>query len=147
MKVIFVKDVKGKGRSGEIKEVSEGYARNYLFPQNLAVAANKSSLSQLAARKRKKKQNEEKERQEAESLKAKIEKVTVELQAKSGEGGRLFGSITSKQIAQALKKMDITIDKRKIDLAEPIRSLGYTDVPLKLHPDVTAKVKVHVQEQ
>lgn len=147
MKVIFVKDVKGKGRSGEIKEVSEGYARNYLFPQNLAVAANKSSLSQLAARKRKKKQNEEKERQEAESLKARIEKVTVELQAKSGEGGRLFGSITSKQIAQALKKMDITIDKRKIDLAEPIRSLGYTDVPLKLHPDVTAKVKVHVQEQ
>lgn len=147
MKVIFVKDVKGKGRSGEIKEVSEGYARNYLFPQNLAVAANKSSLSQLAARKRKKKQNEEKERQEAESLKARIEKITVELQAKSGEGGRLFGSITSKQIAQALKKMDITIDKRKIDLAEPIRSLGYTDVPLKLHPDVTAKVKVHVQEQ
>ncbi|RYL94155.1 50S ribosomal protein L9 [Sporolactobacillus sp. THM19-2] len=147
MKVIFVKEVKGKGRSGEIKEVSEGYARNYLFPQNLAVPANKSSLSRLAARKRKKKQNEEKERQEAESLKARIEKITVELQAKSGEGGRLFGSITSKQIAQALKKMDITIDKRKIDLAEPIRSLGYTDVPLKLHPDVTAKVKVHVQEQ
>jgi large subunit ribosomal protein L9 len=146
MKVIFLKDVKGKGVSGEVKEVSEGYARNYLLPQNLAVAANKSTLSQLAAKKKRKREHEKEEREKAEQLKAKIENVTIELKAKSGEGGRLFGSITSKQIVQAFKKMDISVDKRKIDLPEPIRTLGYSDVPLKLHPKVTARVKVHVTE-
>ncbi|TGA98676.1 50S ribosomal protein L9 [Sporolactobacillus shoreae] len=147
MKVIFVKDVKGKGSQGDVKEVSEGYARNYLFPQNLAVPANKGSMNQLEAQKKRKKQLEEEERRNAEELKQKIEKITIELKAKSGEGGRLFGSITSKQIAQAFRKMEITIDKRKIDLPEPIRTLGFTDVPLKLHPEVTAKVKVHVTEE
>ncbi|WP_100486597.1 50S ribosomal protein L9 [Sporolactobacillus pectinivorans] len=147
MKVIFLKDVKGKGNSGDVKEVSEGYARNYLLPQNLAVPANKGSINQLEAKKKKKKQLEEEERSNAEALKQKIEKITIELKAKSGEGGRLFGSITSKQIAQAFRKIEITIDKRKIDLPEPIRTLGFTDVPLKLHPQVTAKVKVHVTEE
>ncbi|BBO00428.1 MULTISPECIES: 50S ribosomal protein L9 [Sporolactobacillus] len=147
MKVIFLKDVKGKGKAGEIKEVSEGYARNYLLPKNVAVEANKGSLSMLNAQKKKQKERAENERNGAEALKAKIEKMTIELKAKSGEGGRLFGSITSKQIAQALKKADISIDKRKIDLPEPIRTLGFTDVPLKLHPKVLAKVKVHVTEE
>ncbi|MDF2910598.1 MAG: ribosomal protein [Sporolactobacillus laevolacticus] len=147
MKVIFLKDVKGKGKSGEIKDVSEGYARNYLLPKKFAVEANKGSLSQLEAQKKKQHEIEENERKEAEVLKVKIEKMSIELKAKSGEGGRLFGSITSKQIAQALRKADISIDKRKIDLPEPIRNLGYTDVPLKLHPQVMAKVKVHVTEE
>ncbi|GAY78881.1 LSU ribosomal protein L9p [Sporolactobacillus inulinus] len=147
MKVIFLKDVKGKGKAGEIKEVSEGYARNYLLPKNVAVEANKGSLSMLNAQKKKQKERAENERKAAEALKAKIEKMTIELKAKSGEGGRLFGSITSKQIAQALKKAAISIDKRKIDLPEPIRALGFTDVPLKLHPKVLAKVKVHVTEE
>lgn len=147
MKVIFLKDVKGKGKAGEIKEVSEGYARNYLLPKNVAVEANKGSLSMLNAQKKKQKERVENERKAAEALKAKIEKMTIELKAKSGEGGRLFGSITSKQIAQALKKAAISIDKRKIDLPEPIRALGFTDVPLKLHPKVLAKVKVHVTEE
>lgn len=147
MKVIFLKDVKGKGKSGEIKDVSEGYARNYLLPKKFAVEANKGSLSQLEAQKKKQHEIEENERKEAETLKVKIEKMSIELKAKSGEGGRLFGSITSKQIAQALRKADISIDKRKIDLPEPIRNLGYTDVPLKLHPQVMAKVKVHVTEE
>lgn len=147
MKVIFVKDVKGKGRSGDIKEVSEGYARNYLFPKNLAVPANKGTLSQLETRRKKQHELEEKERRDAELLKQKIEQITIELKAKSGENGRLFGSITSKQIAQAFKKLDVDIDKRKIDLPEPIRTLGFTDVPLKLHPEITAKVKVHVTEK
>jgi ribosomal protein L9 len=146
MKVIFLKDVKGKGNSGEVREVSEGYARNYLLPQNLAVPANKGTLSQLEAKKKRKKEREKEDREKAEQLKAQIEKVTIELKAKSGEGGRLFGSITSKQIVQEFKKMDISVDKHKIDLPEPIRTLGYSDVPLKLHPKVTAKVKVHVTE-
>jgi large subunit ribosomal protein L9 len=147
MKVIFLKDVKGKGNSGEIKDVSEGYARNYLLPKKFAVEANKGSLSQLEAQKKKKHELEANERHEAEVLKEKIEKMTIDMKAKSGEGGRLFGSITSKQIAAALKKANISIDKRKIDLPEPIRTLGYTDVPLKLHSDVLAKVKVHVTEE
>ncbi|MCI1881406.1 MAG: 50S ribosomal protein L9 [Sporolactobacillus sp.] len=146
MKVIFMKDVKGKGKAGDIQEVSEGYARNYLLPKNLAVAATKSNLKQLETRRQKRQQRQAQERRDAEALKQKIEKVTIELKAKSGEGGRLFGSITSKQIAQAFRKMDIVVDKRKIDLPDPIRTLGYTDVPLKLHPEVTAKVKVHVTE-
>ncbi|MCI1859572.1 MAG: 50S ribosomal protein L9 [Sporolactobacillus sp.] len=146
MKVIFMKDVKGKGKAGDIQEVSEGYARNYLLPKNLAVAATKSNLKQLETRRQKRQQRRAQERRDAEALKQKIEKVTIELKAKSGEGGRLFGSITSKQIAQAFRKMDIVVDKRKIDLPDPIRTLGYTDVPLKLHPEVTAKVKVHVTE-
>lgn len=146
MRVIFLKDVKGKGASGEVKEVSEGYARNYLLPQSLAVPANKSTLSQLEAKKKRKREHAKEEREKAEALKAQIEKVTIELKAKSGEGGRLFGSITSKQIVQAFKKINISVDKRKIDLPEPIRTLGYSDVPLKLHPEVTAKVKVHVTE-
>ncbi|SFG26824.1 50S ribosomal protein L9 [Sporolactobacillus nakayamae] len=147
MKVIFLKDVKGKGSLGEIKDVSEGYARNYLLPKKLAVEANKSSLSQLEAQKKKKQELEANERHEAEVLKEKIEKMTIDMKAKSGEGGRLFGSITSKQIAAALKKANISIDKRKIDLPEPIRTLGYTDVALKLHSDVLATVKVHVTEE
>ncbi|MCO7175247.1 50S ribosomal protein L9 [Sporolactobacillus kofuensis] len=147
MKVIFLKDVKGKGKSGEIKDVSEGYARNYLLPKKFAVEANKGSLNQLEAQKKKQHEIEENEHKEAEVLKAKIEKMTIELKAKSGEGGRLFGSITSKQIAQALKKANVSIDKRKIDLPEPIRTLGFTDVPLKLHPQVTVNVKVHVTEE
>jgi len=147
MKVIFLKDVKGKGKAGEIKDVSEGYARNYLLPKKVAVEANKGSMSQLEAQKKRRQEVEENERLEAIALKEKIENMTIEMKAKSGEGGRLFGSITSKQIAQSLKKAKISIDKRKIDLPEPIRSLGYTDVPLKLHPQVSAKVKVHVTEE
>ncbi|MCO7126078.1 50S ribosomal protein L9 [Sporolactobacillus shoreicorticis] len=147
MKVIFLKDVKGKGKAGEIKDVSEGYARNYLLPKKMAVEANKGSLNQLEAQKKRRQEAEENERREAIALKEKIENMTIEMKAKSGEGGRLFGSITSKQIAQSLKKAKISIDKRKIDLPEPIRSLGYTDVPLKLHPQVSAKVKIHVTEE
>lgn len=147
MKVIFMRTVKGKGNEGDVKDVSEGYARNYLLPKKLAVEANKGNMKQLELKKKNEEKRAEEDRQEAERLKNKIEKLTVELKAKSGEGGRLFGSITSKQIAQVLKKKKIDVDKRKIELDEPIRTLGYTDVPVKLHPQVTAKVKVHVTEE
>lgn len=147
MKVIFMRTVKGKGNEGDVKDVSEGYARNYLLPKKLAVEANKGNMKQLELKKKNEEKRAEEDRQEAELLKNRIEKLTVELKAKSGEGGRLFGSITSKQIAQVLKKKKIDVDKRKIELDEPIRTLGYTDVPVKLHPQVTAKVKVHVTEE
>lgn len=147
MKVIFLKDVKGKGKTGEVKEVSEGYARNFLLPKKYAVEATAGSLKTLEAKKQSEAKKLEEERHEAEALKETLEKLTVELKAKSGEDGRLFGSITSKQIAQALKKKEIKIDKRKIELDEPIRTLGYTDVPVKIHSKVTAVLKVHIVEE
>jgi large subunit ribosomal protein L9 len=148
MKVILLKDVKGQGKKGEIKNVSDGYARNFLLKKNLAVEATPGNLSALEAQKKKKKEEVQQELEEAKKLKETIESITVELKAKSGDGGRLFGSITSKQIAEQLKKKHkLDIDKRKIDLTDPIRSLGYTKVPTKLHTDVTAIVNVHVTEE
>ncbi|WP_408008796.1 50S ribosomal protein L9 [Pseudalkalibacillus sp. A8] len=147
MKVIFIKDVKGKGKQGEVKNVSEGYARNYLFPNNLAKEANKGNLKTLEKKKESEKKQAEEERHEAVKLKNELEKLTIELSTKAGEGGRLFGSITNKQIAAELKKKGYKVDKRKIELSDPIRSLGYTNVPMKLHPEVTATLKVHVSEE
>lgn len=148
MKVIFVKDVKGKGTKGEVKNVSEGYARNYLLKNNLAIEATPGNLKGLEAQQNKEKQKEEEVVHEAEALKKRLADLEVTLKTKAGEGGRLFGSITSKQISEQLQKNhDIKIDKRKIELDQPIRALGYTTVPVKLHPDVTGEIKVHVVEQ
>jgi large subunit ribosomal protein L9 len=113
MKVIFLKDVKGKGKKGEIKNVADGYAHNFLIKQGLAVEANQSSMSLLSAQKKKEEKAAAEELAEAKKLKEAIEKVTVELTAKAGEGGRLFGSITTKQISEELqKKHCIKLDKR-----------------------------------
>jgi len=148
MKVIFLKDVKGKGKKGEIKNVADGYAQNFLFKQGLAIEATPVNLKALEAQKNKEKRQAEEELAKAKQLKEQLEKLTVELFAKAGEGGRLFGSITSKQIAEALQAQHgVKIDKRKIELEDAIRALGYTNVPVKLHPEVTATLKVHVSEQ
>ncbi|NSL52378.1 50S ribosomal protein L9 [Calidifontibacillus erzurumensis] len=147
MKVIFLQDVKGKGKKGEVKNVADGYARNYLLKNNLALEATPANMKSLEQQKKKQEREAQEELQAAKQLKEQLEKLTVELSAKSGEGGRLFGSITSKQIAEELNKVyQIKIDKRKIDLEEPIRSLGVTNVPVKLHQEVTATLKVHVKE-
>ncbi|MBB6454444.1 large subunit ribosomal protein L9 [Salirhabdus euzebyi] len=148
MKVIFTKDVKGKGKKGDVKEVAEGYARNYLLKNNLAVEATNANLSALKAKKNKEQKLEQEELEDAKKLKETLASLTVELAAKAGDGGRLFGSVTSKQIADALKKKHkINIDKRKIELDQPIRALGFTDVPVKLHPDVVGTIKVHIGEK
>lgn len=148
MKVIFLKDVKGQGKKGEVKNVSVGYARNYLLKNNLAIEATPGNLKSLEAKKRKTAQEEQKEKEEAMDLKDKLAELTVEIKAKAGEGGRLFGSITNKQIAETLKKEHgYKVDRRKIELDQPIRALGYTTVPVKLHPEVSGSVKVHVSEQ
>ncbi len=147
MKVIFVKDVKGKGKKGEVKNVSDGYARNYLLKYNMAKEATSGNIKELEAKKNKQKEEAQKEVEEAEQLKAKLAEIDVEVKAKSGDSGRLFGSITSKQIAEVLKETyGHKIDKRKIELDSPIRSLGYTNVPVKLHPEVTGTIRVHVVE-
>lgn len=146
MKVIFLQDVKGKGKKGEVKNVSEGYARNYLLPNKLATEANAGNLKTLEVKKQGEEKRAEEKLNEARAYQEELEKLTVEIKAKSGEGGRLFGAVTSKQIADTLAAMKKKVDKRKIELDEPIRSLGYTNVPIKLHPEVTATIKVHVIE-
>lgn len=148
MKVIFLKDVKGKAKKGDVKNVPDGYARNYLLKNNLAEEATSGNLKALDAKKKKQDKLEIEEKESAIHLKDKLADLTVELEAKSGDNGRLFGSITSKQIAEALNKQHgYKLDKRKIELDEPIRALGYTNVPVKLHPEVSGSVKVHVNEK
>ncbi|CAM3625096.1 50S ribosomal protein L9 [Aeromicrobium ponti] len=147
MKVIFLKDVKGKGKKGEVKNVADGYAHNFLIKQGLAVEASQANVSSLNAQKKKEEKLAAEELADAKKLKETLEKLTVEFSTKAGEGGRLFGSITSKQIAEELQKTHkIKIDKRKIEMDDAIRSLGYTKVPVKLHTEVMATLNVHVKE-
>lgn len=150
MKVIFLQDVKGKGKEGEVKDVPNGYAQNYLFKNNLAKEANQGNVAEMRGKEQAQEQKEAENLREAQNLKNTLEdeNTVVEIPAKVGEDGRLFGSVPSKQIAQALNKQyQIKVDKRKIELKEPIRSIGFTDVPVKLHPEVTASIKVHVVEE
>lgn len=148
MKVIFLEDVKGKGKKGEVKEVSDGYARNVLLKQKKAVEATAAELQKLNNNNKRAEANAAKELADAKKLKETMEKLTVELTAKLGKDGRLFGSITSKQIAEQLQKdHGIKIDKRKMDLKDAIRTIGVTNVNVKLHHEVTAVLKVHVAEE
>jgi large subunit ribosomal protein L9 len=147
MKVIFLKDVKGKGKKGEVKNVADGYAHNFLLKQGLAKEANNANISTLDALKKKEEKEAAEELAEAKKLKEVLDQITIELNAKAGEGGRLFGSITTKQIAEELqKKHGIKIDKRKMELADAIRTLGHTKVPVKLHHEVVATLTVSVTE-
>jgi large subunit ribosomal protein L9 len=147
MKVIFLKDVKGKGKKGEVKNVADGYAHNFLIKQGLAKEANNANISTLDALKKKEEKEAAEELAEAQKLKEVLDQITVELTAKAGEGGRLFGSITTKQIAEELqKKHGIKIDKRKMELTDAIRTLGHTKVPVKLHHEVVATLTVSVTE-
>jgi large subunit ribosomal protein L9 len=147
MKVVFIKDVKGSGKKGEIKEVSEGYARNFLIKNGYAKEANNSALSELQGQKRLEEKNAAAVLQAAKDLKEKLEQLEVTIPAKSGEGGRLFGAVSTKQIVEALQKQHgIKVDKRKME-CDGIRSLGYTNVPVKLHLEVKATLKVHVVAQ
>jgi large subunit ribosomal protein L9 len=147
MKVIFLKDVKGKGKKGEVKNVADGYAHNFLIKQGLAIEASNANVSTLEGQKKKEDKRALEELAEAKKLGEQLERITVELSAKAGEGGRLFGSITTKQIAEELqKKQGIKIDKRKMELSDAIRTLGSTKVPVKLHHEVLATLTVHVKE-
>ncbi|UJF33335.1 50S ribosomal protein L9 [Paenibacillus hexagrammi] len=147
MKVVLLKDVKGQGKKGEIKEVSEGYANNFLFAQGLAAPATQGAVKQLDNQKKAEQRRKDQEKADAQQLGVKLSEMTVQIKAKSGEGGRLFGAITSKQIAEALEKQKIVIDKRKIVLDDPIRTLGVTKVPVKLHSEVTTTLSVQVTEE
>lgn len=148
MKVIFLQDVKGKGKKGEVKNVADGYAHNFLIKNGFAVEATAGNKKTLELQKKKEAEHLQQELEDAKQLKEVVENLTVDIKAKSGEGGRLFGSVTTKQIAEELKKTHgIKIDKRKMELPDGIRALGYTNVPVKLHNEVSATLKVHVVEE
>ncbi|MBD2871795.1 50S ribosomal protein L9 [Paenibacillus arenilitoris] len=147
MKVIFLQDVKGQGKKGQIKELSEGYVRNFLLPKGLAKIASEGNLKTLEVQNASEQKRKEKEKEDAVALGKRLDELTVVVKTKAGEGGRLFGAITSKQIAEALEAQGIKIDKRKIELDEPIRTLGVTQVAVKLHPEVKAKLSVQASEE
>ncbi|SDX28719.1 LSU ribosomal protein L9P [Marininema mesophilum] len=148
MKVIFQQDVKGQGKKGEVKEVSEGYARNYLLPRKLVVEASAGNMNSLKEQKRRDEERKVVELEQAKKFAEQLAKLDITLHSKAGEGGRLFGSITSKQISQHLKReQGISLDKKKIELDEPIRSLGVTKIPVKLHPKVKTTLSVQVLEE
>ena len=148
MKVILLKDVKGTGKKGEVKEVSDGYARNFLMKKGVAVEASQTNMKELDEKEKSKERKALIEYEEAVLLGKQMEEINIQIEVKAGEGGRLFGSITSKEIAEQLKKQkNLDIDKRKILMDEPIRTLGSTFVEIKLHQKVTTKIRVDVKEK
>ena len=145
MIVILNRDVKGTGKAGDIVKVSDGYARNMLIPKGYAMEATKGNVQTLEKVKAKKAEEEAARKAAAEELAKKMNTLTVEIKTKAGEGGRLFGSITSKDVAEALESQHgIHIDQKKIQMATPIKALGTFDVPMKLYSEVNASVKVKV---
>ncbi len=147
MKVVFMQDVADQGKKGEVKNVSEGYARNFLFPRQLAKPATPEVLKELADQRAAEQKREAQHVTVAREVAAKLDEFTLQLHVKVGEGGRLFGAITSKQIAEGLHAAGFSIEKKKIVLNDAIRTLGTTIVPIKLYHDVTAHLRVQVQPQ
>lgn len=147
MKVILLEDVKALGKKGEIVNVSDGYARNCILPKKLGLEATGKNLNDLKLKKANEAKVAQEQLEEAQALGKKIEAGKVELAIKVGEGGRAFGSVSSKEIAAAVKEqMGYDIDKKKIQLKDAIKTLGTHTVPVKLHPKVTADLKVIVTE-
>ena len=148
MKVILLKDVKGTAKKGEMKEVSDVYARKFLIPKGVAKEATASSINDLNQQKTAESLKKQKEEQDAKDLAEKLKAITVTMYSKAGDGGKLFGSITSKDIAERLnKEHKIDIDKRKILLDDHIKMLGSHTVPVKLHQNVTAEFRVEVKQK
>ena len=145
MKVILLEDVKGLGKKGDLVNSKTGYARNFLFPKELAIEATPANMKKWEEDMKEKEAKMQKEKDQALELKSKLEKMTVELKGKGGEGGRLFGSITSKDIAEALEKQyRISVDKKKIELKENIKTSGIIDIEVRVYPEITANLKVNV---
>ena len=149
MKVIFLADVKGKGKKGEIKEVPTGYAQNFLIKKNLAKEANAQAIGELRGKQKSEDKAHAELLAEAQKIKAKLEEeaTVVQFTEKIGPDGRTFGSITNKKIAEELEKQfGIKIDKRHIQVSSPIRSTGLIDVPVKIYQDVTGLINIRVNE-
>lgn len=146
MKVILLKDIKGLGKLGDLINAKDGYARNFLLPKGDAIEATPGNLKKWEENRAKEASRKDNEHNEALQLKEKIETISVVLKGKAGEGGKLFGSITSKDIADSLKSQHkIEVDRRKIELKDNIKSLGVTEVDIRVYAEITAKLKVDVQ--
>lgn len=145
MKVVLLKDVKGTGKKGEIKEVADGFAKNFLFKNNFAKLADKSAISENKIQGEATKYHKQQEVLAAQELAKKIEGKVVSLTIKCGENGKTFGSVTSKEISEALEKLNIKLDKKKIDLKEPIKNTGLYNVVAKVYPEISAKFQVEVK--
>ena len=144
MKIILRQDYSQLGKLGDVKDVKDGFARNFLIPRDIAYEATPSALRMLEEERKRAGRRQDKERASAEQLAAQLEKISVTLSVKVGEDDKLFGSVTSQMIADALAEKSITLDKRQIELEDTIKSLGIYDVPVKLSAGVTGKIKVWI---
>ena len=148
MKVVLLEDVKSLGKKGEIVEVSEGYARNFIIPKKKGVEANNENLNTLKLQKANEEKIAKEKLEAAKELAAKLNEASVSLTIKGGKDGRTFGSVSSKEIEEAIKsQLGLEIDKKKLVIAEPIKTFGNHEVKVKLHKDVTAALKVKVGEE
>lgn len=145
MKVILKQDIKGVGKKDQVINVADGYARNFLFPKNLAIPADTGNMNNLKAKNASVAYRKGEDLKEAKELAEKMKKITIKIAVKTGENGKLFGGVTSKEIAETLKKdFNIEVDKKKVLLAETIKVAGTTNVDIKLNEGVTATVKVMI---
>lgn len=145
MKVILKQDIKGVGRKNEVVNASDGYARNFLFPKNLAVEANAENMSKLNSQNEAKQYKKDVEKEQAKEIAKKLERITLQIKVQTGENGKIFGSVSSKEISEYLEKQyKIIIDKKKIDLKESIKTIGQRTVDVKLYEGVSGKIKIDV---
>ncbi|MBN3038293.1 MAG: 50S ribosomal protein L9 [Candidatus Omnitrophica bacterium] len=147
MEVILKKNVEKLGKAGDVASVKDGYARNFLFPQGLALPATAANLKVIEREKEKATLRQEKEKQAAQELAEKINATSCTISVQAGEDGKLYGSVTNQDIAQAYKQEGINIDKKKIELPEPIKEVGVFKVDVKLHPEITAEAKIWVVKE
>ena len=144
MEVIFIKDLKGQGKKGEIKQVKDGYAENFLIKKGYAIVSTKSSLAKLKEEEKLKEASIEKLKEEAKELKEKLEKITLTFKVKTGDNDKVFGSISIKQIKESLKEQGFNIDKNMIKLTTSPSSLGFHNIEVELYKNIIAKVKIHL---
>lgn len=145
MKIVLREDVDTLGRKGDLVDVADGYARNFLVPRGLAIRATKGATKQAEAMRRNREAREVRDRESAQEIAARLDGVRIEVKARAGEGGKLFGSVTNADVADAVKAAtEVELDRRTIELAEPIKELGPAELPVRLHPDVVATLSVEV---
>ncbi len=148
MKIVLRADVDHLGRKGDLLEVADGYARNFLVPRGLAMKATRGVVTQADAMRRNRGARDARDREAAEELASRLAATPVRIEARAGEGGKLFGSVTNADVADAFRNQaGIELDRRSIELTEPLKELGVAQVPVRLHPDVTAALQVEVVAQ
>lgn len=146
MEIILIQDVKALGKKGDIVKVNDGYARNFILPKKLGLEATKQNLNDLKLQKAAEEKKQKEILEEAKQFGKKLEELSIKVTIKAGEGGKTFGSVSTKEIAAALKEQfGLDLDKKKLQLSDPIKNAGTYSVPAKLHPQVTAEIKVKVE--